>query len=43
MTLAEFTIHLFIRDADQTMGKMAQDILKEDKPDINTLVNKIKE
>ena len=32
MTLAEFIIHLFIRDADQTMGKMAQEILKEDKP-----------
>ena len=43
MTLAEFIIHLFIRDADQTMGKMAQEILKEEKPDINNLVNKIKE
>ena len=43
MTLEEFIIHLFIRDADQTMGKMAQEILKDEKPDINNLVNKIKE
>ena len=43
MTLAEFIIHLFIRDADQTMGKMAQEILKEERPDTNNLVNKIKE
>ena len=43
MTLEEFVIHLFIRDADQTMGKMAQEILKDAKPDINNLVNKIKE
>ena len=43
MTLAEFIIHLFIRDANQTMGKMAQEILKEEQPDVNNLVNKIKE
>ena len=43
MTLAEFIIHLFIRDADQTMGKMAQEILKKEHPDVNNLVNKIKE
>ena len=43
MTLEEFIIHLFIRDADQKMGKMAQEILKDEKPDINNLVNKIKE
>ena len=42
MTLAEFIIHLFIRDADQTMGKMAQEILKEEQPDVNNLVNKKK-
>ena len=38
MILEEFIIHLFIRDADQTMGKMAQEILKDAKPDINNLV-----
>ena len=43
MTLAEFIIHFFIHDADQTMGKMAQKILKEEQPDVNNLVNKIKE
>ena len=43
MTLARFIIHLFIRDVDQTMGKMAQEILKEEQPDVNNLVNKIKE
>ena len=43
MTLDEFIIHLFIRDADQTMAKMAQEILTDEKPDINNLVNKIKE
>ena len=35
MTLDEFIIHLFIRDADQTMAKMAQEILKDENPDIN--------
>lgn len=39
MTVAEFIIHLFIRDADNTMSKMAQEILKEEQPDVNNLVN----
>ena len=43
MTVAEFIIHLFIRDADNTMGKMAQEILKEEEPDVNNLINKIQE
>ena len=43
MIVAEFIIHLFIRDADNTMSKMAQEILKEEQPDVNNLVNKIQE
>ena len=43
MSLDEFIIHLFIRDADPTMAKMAQEILKDEKPDINKIVKKIKE
>ena len=43
MSLDEFIIHLFIRDADSTMAKMAQEILKDEIPDIKNLVNKIKE
>ena len=43
ISLDEFIIHLFIRDADSTMAKMAQEILEHEKPDINNLVNKIKE
>ena len=35
MSLDEFIIHLFIRDADSTMAKMAQEILEKEKPDIN--------
>ena len=43
MSLDEFIIHLFIRHADPTMAKMAQEILKDEKPDINKIVKKIKE
>ena len=32
---SEFIIHLFIRDADNTMGKIAQEVLKEANPDVN--------
>ena len=43
MTASEFIIHLFIRDLDNTIGKIAQEILKEENPDVNNLVNKIQE
>ena len=43
MTGDEFIIHLFTRDADITMGKIAQEVLKEAKPDVNNLVNRIQE
>ena len=43
MSLDEFLIHLFIRDADSTIAKMAQEILERDNPNIHMVVNKIKE
>ena len=43
MSLDEFLIHLFIREADSQMAKIAQEILERDKPNIHMLVNKIKE
>ena len=43
MSLDEFLIHLFIRDVDSTMAKMAQEILERENPNINMVVNKIKE
>ena len=43
MSLDEFLIHLFIRDADNKMAKMAKEILERDKPNIHMIVNKIKE
>ena len=43
MSLDELSIHLFIRDADSTMAKMAQEILERENPNIHMVVNKIKE
>ena len=43
MSLDEFLIHLFIRDADSIMAKMAQEILEKENPNINMVANKIKE
>ena len=43
MSLDEFLIHLFIRDADNVMAKMAQEILERENPSIHTVVNKIRE
>ena len=39
----EFLIHLFIREADAQMAKIALEILEREKPSIHMLVNKIKE
>ena len=39
MSLDEFLIHLFIREADSQMAKIAQEILERDKPNIHMLVN----
>ena len=43
MSLDEFLIHLFIREADSQMAKIALEILERDKPNFHMLVNKIKE
>ena len=43
MSLDEFLIHLFIRDAYRQMAKMALEILERDNPSIHMVVNKIKE
>ena len=43
MSLDEFLIHLFIRDADSQMARNALEVLERDKPNIHMLVNKIKE
>ena len=42
-SLDELIIHLFNRDADNTMAKMAQKILERENPNIHMVVNKIKE
>ena len=43
MTLDELIIHVFIRDADTTMGKVAQDELMVKKPNVYNVVNMIKQ
>ena len=43
MTIDELIIHIFIRDADATMGKAAQDALMEAKPNVYNVVNLIKQ
>merc|ERR1712044_133420 len=43
MTLDELIIHIFIRDADATMGKAAQDALMEKEPNVYNVVNMIKQ
>ena len=43
MSLDEFLIHLFIRDAVNVMTKMAQEILERENPSIHTVVNNIRE
>ena len=43
MSLDEFLIHLFIRDADSQMAKMALEILERDNLSIHMVVKKIKE
>ena len=43
LTLDELIIHIFIRDADATMGKAAQDALMEKTPNVYNVVNLIKQ
>ena len=43
MSLDEFLIHLFIRDADSIMAKMTLEILEKENPNINMVAIKIKE
>ena len=43
MTLDELIIQIFIRDADATMGKAAQDALMEKTPNVYNVVNLIKQ
>ena len=43
MSLDEFLIHLFARDSDSQMSKMALELLEKDKPRFQTLINKCKE
>ena len=43
MSLEEFLIHLFVREADSQMSKMALELLEKDKPSFHALINKCKE
>ena len=43
ISLDEFLIHLFARDSDSQMSKMALELLEKDKPSFQTLINKCKE
>ena len=43
MSLDRFLIHLFIRNADNMMSKMAQEILEREHPSIHIVFYKIRE
>ena len=43
MSLDEFLIHLFARDSDSQMSKMALELLEQEKPNFQTHINKCKE
>ena len=43
MTGDNLVIHLFIRDADKQMSKIAQEVLRSEKPTIHELRTRIKE
>ena len=43
MSLDEFLIHLFVRESDSQMSKMALEILEKDKPSFHAPINKCKE
>ena len=43
MTGDELVIHIFLSDADQQMSKIAQEVIRSDKPTVHELRTRIKE